>query len=331
LKLNKTTMKFLAVLAIAIVATQGFDLDTEWEGFKNKFDKNHLTGQEHEYRKNIFANNLRYIERHNAEHAIGLHTYTVGINKFADMTNEEFVKQFNGYKPTNEHVPESEVETSDNPIPDKMDWREQGVVTPVKDQGQCGSCWAFSTTGTIEGAYARRTGKLVSVSEQNLVDCVKSNSGCNGGFPYKALQEVIHKGGIDTEESYPYETRQGKCRFHKKNIGATIKRAYRVKSGSEDELKKAVALYGPVSIAIDATHYSFQLYQSGIYSDPACDPNNLDHAVLAVGYDADEDGQEYWIVKNSWSTGWGDKGYIKMARNQDNMCGIATMACWAYD
>merc|ERR1711970_309774 len=150
-------MKFLVVLAIALTATQAFDLDTEWEHFKLKYGRNLLTGQEHDIRKNIFANNLRFIEKHNAEHALGLHTFTVGINKFADLTNEEFIQQFTGEIPKDRYE-EANVETfpSDHPLPESVDWRDYNVVTEVKNQGQCGSCWAFSTIGTIEGAHARR-------------------------------------------------------------------------------------------------------------------------------------------------------------------------------
>jgi len=325
-------MKLLVVIFFAVVAVHGLDLNDEWEKFKVTYKKNHLTSQEHDFRKRIFANNLKFIETHNAEHAIGLHTYTVGINKFADMTNEEFSKQFMGYKAPAVDIPESKIDASDYPLPDAIDWRDYNLVTPVKNQGQCGSCWAFSTTGTIEGAHARRTGKLVSLSEQQLVDCVRANSGCYGGFPFKALEYVIKKGGIDTEASYPYEQRLGPCRFDKfedkNNIGAHVADAKKISKGDEQDLKKAVGMYGPVSIAIDASHYSFQLYQSGIYSEPYCNPYYMEHAVLAVGYGS-EDGNDYWIVKNSWGADWGDEGYIKMARNQNNMCGVATMACYA--
>merc|ERR1712142_727518 len=319
-------MKFLVVLAIALTATQAFDLDTEWEHFKLKYGKNLLTGQEHDARKSIFANNLKFIEKHNAEHALGLHTYTVGINQFADLTNEEFVQQFTGFKAMDD-LPESAVEIVGDRA-DSIDWRQMGAVTPVKNQGQCGSCWAFSTTGTIEGAYHKKTGKLVSLSEQNLMDCSRQNYGCNGGNPYLALMFTISQGGIDTEESYPYEMRQGQCRFDENNIGATITGAKRIIQGSEEDLQKAIGEIGPVSVAIDAAHPSFQMHHSGVYQEPYCSSYRLDHGVLAVGYGT-ENGQDYYIVKNSWGEQWGSDGYIKMARNQDNMCGIATMACYA--
>jgi len=274
---------------------------------------------------------LKFIEKHNTEHALGLHTFTVGINKFADLTNEEFVKQYTGAIPK-ESYPEAtlQADPTNPPLPKEIDWRVYNKVTEVKDQGQCGSCWAFSTIGTIEGAHARKTQELVSLSEQNLIDCVTENSGCNGGFPYKALKHVLYNGGVDTEESYPYETRQGECRFDENNVGATISEIYAVKQGSEHELQKAVAHYGPVSVCIDASHYSFQLYESGIYFEPQCNPLVMEHAVLAVGYGSDGHGKDYWIVKNSWSADWGNKGYINMARNKNNHCGIATMASYAY-
>jgi len=314
-------------------ATQAFNLDIEWEAFKLKYGKNHLQGEEHDARKSIFANNLKFIEKHNAEHALGLHTFTVGINKFADLTNEEFLKLYTGTIPREEVrnlKVNPEAGPTEYPLPESLDWRYYDVVTEVKNQGQCGSCWAFSTIGTIEGAHARRTGNLVSLSEQNLIDCVYENSGCNGGFPYKALMHVINNGGVDTEESYPYEAYQGQCRYDVNNVGSTITEAYQVKEGDEADLKRALAIYVPVSVCIDASHYSFQLYQSGVYYEAQCNPLVMEHAVLAVGYDTDENGQDYWIVKNSWGTDWGMNGYINMARNANNHCGIATMASYAF-
>jgi len=320
-------MKFLLVLVVAFAAAQAFDLDTEWEAFKVKYGKNLLTGQEHNARKNIFANNLRFIEKHNAEHALGLHTYTVGVNQFADLTNEEFVEQYTGVKPM-EGAKETAIEVVGD-IPESIDWREKGAVTPVKNQGPCGSCWAFSATGTMEGAVFKKTGKLVSLSEQNLVDCSTiRNHGCHGGNPYFALMYTVVNKGIDTEESYPYEGKQSACRYDENNSGARILGGVQIAINDEEGLKKAIGTVGPVSVAIDASHYSFQLYKSGIYNEPQCSSMWLDHGVLAVGYGS-ENGQDYYIVKNSWGTQWGEEGYILMSRNKRNQCGIATMACYA--
>jgi len=319
-------MRSLFVLVIALAAAHAFDLDSEWEQFKIKYGKNLLTGQEHDIRKGIFAANLKFIEKHNEEHALGLHTFTVGINQFADLTNEEFVKQFTGFAAADD-LPESSVEIiGDRPA--SIDWRDEGAVTPVKNQGQCGSCWAFSTTGTIEGAHFKKTGNLVSLSEQNLMDCSTQNHGCNGGNPYMALLFAIRNGGVDTEASYPYRMRQGHCKFDANNVGATISGAKRIIQGSEADLQNALGSIGPISVAIDAAHYSFQLYHSGVYNEPYCSPYRLDHGVLAVGYGT-ENGHDYYIVKNSWGERWGLGGYIKMSRNRNNQCGIATMACYA--
>jgi len=168
----------------------------------------------------------------------------------------------------------------------------------------------------------------VSLSEQNLVDCSMRNHGCNGGYPYEALLFTIRNGGLDTEASYPYEARQNRCRFDENNVGATISAARQIVRGSEEDLTKVLGTVGPVSVAIDAAHYSFQLYHSGIYNEPYCSSFRLDHGVLAVGYGT-ENGQDYYIVKNSWGQRWGEEGYIKMTRNSRNQCGIATMACYA--
>jgi len=325
-KLTPKEMRILVVLALALVATQAFDLDTEWEAFKIKYKKTLLTGQEHDKRKKIFANNLKFIEKHNAEHALGIHTYTVGVNEFADLTNKEFSKQYNGFKSWG-GTDGSVIEVLGD-LPDSIDWRQKGAVTPVKNQGNCGSCWAFSTTGTIEGAYFKKTGKLVLLSEQNLMDCSLRNYGCDGGNPFLALMYTIVNGGIDSEKSYPYEGERNYCNFDDNNIGAKIRSVKNIIGRSEEELTKAIGTMGPVSVSIDASQRSFQLYTSGVYNEPTCNSNVLDHAVLAVGYGT-ENGQDYYIVKNSWGAKWGEEGYIRMSRNEDNQCGIATQACYA--
>lgn len=181
----------------------------------------------------------------------------------------------------------------------------------------------------MEGQHGLKTGKLVSLSEQNLVDCsaAEGNMGCEGGLMDQAFQYVIANKGIDTEMSYPYKAIDESCEFKKNSVGATIKSYVDVKTGSESSLQSAVATVGPISVGIDASQLSFQFYSSGVYDEPACSTTILDHGVTAVGYGA-LNGTPYWKVKNSWGTSWGMSGYIFMSRNKQNQCGIATAASW---
>jgi len=214
-------------------------------------------------------------------------------------------------------------------LPSAWNWTAMGAVTPIKNQQQCGSCWAFSTTGSTEGCHFITTKTLVSLSEQNLVDCSSSegNEGCEGGLMDDAFKYIIANKGIDTESTYPYTAETGTCQYAASNCGSTVTSFTDVTSGSETALQTAV--YGaPVSVAIDASQPSFQSYTGGVYYEPACSSTQLDHGVLSVGWgvDTQNNNTAYWIVKNSWGTDWGLNGYIWMSRNANNNCGIATMA-----
>merc|ERR1719153_470175 len=267
------------------------------------------------------------IEEHNKKHEAGEETFKMGINRFTDMLQSEVDAMMKGYRPSKKTGQKfAAKKTMVARVPDSIDWREKGIVTPVKDQGQCGSCWAFSTTGALEGQHARQTGNLVSLSEQNLVDCSSSfgNQGCNGGLMDNAFAYIKANGGIDTENGYPYHGMEEDCVFNATDIGAEDTGFVDIAPGNERALKAALALVGPVSVAIDASQPSFQFYHHGVYFDEGCSPANLDHGVLAVGYGTcTKTGKDYFLVKNSWSEKWGQDGYIKMARNRDNACGIA--------
>jgi cathepsin L len=217
-------------------------------------------------------------------------------------------------------------------VPDSVDWRTQGYVTPIKDQGQCGSCWAFSAVASLEGQHFKASGKLVSLSEQNLVDCsmAQGNQGCNGGLMDQAFTYIKANNGIDTEDSYPYTATDQTCAYSAANVGATDTGFTDIKSGSEDDLVNAIATVGPISVAIDASHSSFQLYKKGVYYERSCSSTEPNHGVTAVGYGVDKSTfgkeEDVYIVKNSWGTSWGDQGYIMMSRNKKNNCGIANMS-----
>lgn len=286
----------------------------------------------------IFMENSHKIAKHNKLYAMGLVSYKLGVNKYADMLHQEFVEAVNGFNKTKNgslksvetEEPVTFIAPANVKLPDEVDWRKQGAVTPVKDQGHCGSCWSFSATGALEGQHFRKSNKLVSLSEQNLVDCSRKygNNGCNGGLMDKAFTYIKDNGGIDTEKSYPYRAEDEKCHYSPQSKGATDRGYVDIDTGDEDKLKAAVATVGPVSVAIDASHETFQMYSEGVYYDPQCSSEQLDHGVLVVGYGTDENGQDYWLVKNSWGASWGLQGYIKMARNRDNHCGIATSASY---
>jgi len=317
----------------------------EWETWKlqhgkvyarNYGDANGGQSQEESFRMKIWMENKAKIEKHNRHFFKGVRSFSMKMNEFGDLLHHEFIGVMNGYR--------SRANVTDRPVgakylmpantervPENVDWRDHGAVTAVKNQGQCGSCWSFSTTGALEAMHHRATGKLVSLSEQNLIDCSRKygNNGCNGGLMDYAFQYIKENGGIDTEKSYPYEGEDDKCRYNPAYRGATDIGFVDVEAGNEQALKSALATQGPCSVAIDASHESFQFYNKGVYREEECSPENLDHGVLAVGYGVDErSGEAYWLIKNSWGTSWGDEGYVRMARNEDNMCGVASAASY---
>ena len=313
----------------------------EWKLFKITHKKTYHNEHEENLRFEIFRDNKHKIARHNQRFQNGEVTYAVDVNKYADLLPREFAERMNGFNRSTENSSKlranrvekgvSFIAPANVKLPESVDWRKQGAVTPIKDQGHCGSCWSFSSTGALEGQHFRATGKLVSLSEQNLVDCSASygNNGCNGGLMDQAFQYIKDNGGIDTEKTYPYEGIDDKCRYKAKNSGATDKGFVDIPTGDEAKLAAALATIGPVSVAIDASQESFQFYSKGVYFDENCSSEQLDHGVLAVGFGTDAaTGQDYWLVKNSWGTTWGDQGYIKMARNKENHCGIATAASY---
>jgi cathepsin L len=316
----KLLVVFASVLALSF-AFSSYEYQASFSMWMHKHQKSYAH-DEFQHRFGIFKKNMDFVEAHNN----GNHTFTVALNKFSDLSSREFSKIFLGTKIT-KTLPKNIRHTRPKALPTSYDWTQKGAVTHVKNQGQCGSCWSFSTTGSVEGCHFLATKKLVSLSEQNLVDCsdAQGNQGCDGGLMTQAMDYIISNKGIDTENSYPYTAEDGTCSYNSQNSGSTLGKYVNVNTGDEGDLQ-AKTYMGPTSVAIDASQPSFQMYSSGVYNEPACSTSQLDHGVLSVGWGHDQTGGDYWIVKNSWGTSWGQNGYIWMSRNKQNQCGIATMA-----
>lgn len=298
-----------------------------YETWLVKHGKSYNALGEKEKRFEIFKDNLKYIEEQNSDEN---RSYKLGLNRFADLTNDEYRStylgtRFNGSRRlsagrrSDRYVPK----VGDS-VPEEIDWRTKGAVLPIKDQGSCGSCWAFSTIASVEAINFLETGELISLSEQELVDCDRSyNDGCNGGLMDYAFEFIVKNGGIDTEKDYPYTGRDGRCDEYRKNARVVSIDAYEdVPYNNEKALQKAVAEQ-PISVAMEGGGRDFQLYESGIFTGKC--GTALDHGLTAVGYSS-EKGLDYWIVRNSWGESWGEKGYMRMQRNvkqQTGLCGIA--------
>merc|ERR1719223_960044 len=285
--------------------------DYEFMRFVTEHGKSYGTKSEFEFRSVVFKQALAEIEEINSQNG----THTVGVNFLADMTKQEKSKLL-GYKGTKTHHNTIILEEK---YEDEVNWVTKGAVTPVKNQGQCGSCWSFSTTGSVEGAMFMKTGKLQSYSEQQLVDCSGSfgNMGCNGGLMDNAFK-YIEKNPLELESDYAYTAKQGKCQYDSSKGQGQVAAFTDVKTNSVDQLKAALNKQ-PVSIAIEADQSAFQYYTKGVISK-GCG-QQLDHGVLAVGYGT-LDNTDYFLVKNSWGASWGDQGYVRIAASSKNVCGI---------
>nr|XP_050027249.1 procathepsin L-like isoform X1 [Dermacentor andersoni] len=310
-------------------------MEEEWNAFKVKYSKYYSSPSEDETRKLQFFRNQLEIAEHNKRYARGEVTYRRVINKFADMLPQDIkhtvAPRFILPSQRNYHCPESIASRMPNTsiLPDVVDWRNKGAVTPVKTQGSCVATWAFSATGAVESHHFIKTGQLVDLSEQNLIDCSQDfgNLGCEGGRADQAFEYIIQNKGIDLEELYPYASKTMPCAFDKGAVGATISGFRTVPQSSEEQLQAVVATVGPVAVAVDATHDDFFQYDQGIYTNPFCSTSDVNYGLLIVGYGT-VNGIDYWICKNSMGPDWGEHGYIRMARNKGNQCGIATLATY---
>ncbi|KAM0937222.1 putative actinidain [Dioscorea sansibarensis] len=297
-----------------------------FESWCREFNKSYASEEEKLARFKVFEDNLAFVNRHNSA---GNFAYELGLNAFSDLAHHEFRAARLGLsvgllEPSGDRIV---FRGSAGGVPDSVDWRTSGAVTAVKDQGSCGACWAFSATGAIEGINKIVTGSLVSLSEQELCDCDRTyNSGCGGGLMDYAFKWVIQNHGIDSEDDYPFKGAERTCLKNKLNRRVVSIDGYTdVPANNEDLLLQAVAKQ-PVSVGICGSERAFQSYSKGIFNGPCS--TNLDHAVLIVGYGS-QNGEDYWIVKNSWGTSWGMDGYMHMQRNSGSsqgVCGINMLA-----
>ncbi|KAG4967377.1 hypothetical protein JHK87_033028 [Glycine soja] len=300
----------------------------QWMAQHGKVYKDH---HEKELRYKIFQQNVKGIEGFNNA---GNKSHKLGVNQFADLTEEEFkaINKLKGYMWSKisrtstfkyEHVTK---------VPATLDWRQKGAVTPIKSQGlKCGSCWAFAAVAATEGITKLTTGELISLSEQELIDCDTNgdNGGCKWGIIQEAFKFIVQNKGLATEASYPYQAVDGTCnaKVESKHV-ASIKGYEDVPANNETALLNAVANQ-PVSVLVDSSDYDFRFYSSGVLSG-SCG-TTFDHAVTVVGYGVSDDGIKYWLIKNSWGVYWGEQGYIRIKRDvaaKEGMCGIAMQASY---
>ncbi|EOY15911.1 Xylem cysteine peptidase 1 [Theobroma cacao] len=303
-----------------------------FESWMSKHKKVYDSIEEKLHRFDIFKDNLMHIDETNKK----ISNYWLGLNEFADLSHEEFKKMYLGLKVDLSRISgrsESDEEFTYREVmdlPKSVDWRKKGAVTRVKNQGSCGSCWAFSTVAAVEGINQIVTGNLTSLSEQELIDCDTTyNNGCNGGLMDNAFAYIIANGGLHREDDYPYIMEEGTCEMRKEQSNLVTISGYRdVPKNNEESLLKALANQ-PVSVAIQASGRDFQFYSGGVF-DGHCG-TQVDHGVAAVGYGSTSRGLDYIIVKNSWGPRWGEKGYIRMKRNTkklEGLCGINKMASY---
>ncbi|OHT02184.1 Pro-cathepsin H [Tritrichomonas foetus] len=310
---------FIAAVASKIILNGEEKSFVQWMRTNNKI----YTGNDYHLRLGIFITNTRWASEYNRKG----HSFTVGNNKFATYTPSEF-NSILGLKPKALTVDRTSTKvTSRRKVaPESFDWRDRAVVNPIKDQAQCGSCWAFSAISAAESAYAIKNRNLLQFSEQNLVDCVTTSYGCSGGNPETALLYVLaaQMGMFMSEDDYPYTGVDGGCLWNINKAIGSYSDITRINGGDEDDMANKIATIGVASVCIDAVK-AFQAYTGGIYDDnDTCFSFFLNHAINCVGYGS-ENGTPYWIVRNSWGTDWGEEGYIRMLRGVD-ICGISTSA-----
>lgn len=320
------------IIAIALISLScSFEPGHEKESYIfNKFqqflkehNKKYSTIEEYMARFKIFKNNYLKIENFSIS-ADSKATHQVGVTKFMDMTPQEFRKTYLNLNVkllnTIMFNTNDSLEFKEDTAPEALDWRQSGAVGPVKDQGSCGSCWAFSTVGNLEGLNYIKNKQFVQFSEQQLVDCDKVDEGCNGGLMENAFDYIKNAGGLEAQKDYPYKGRGAKCAFAPAKAAIKVSGFVLKNDMDEAAMKEFLATTGPLAIAINAD--PLQFYDGGIIDEDSssCDPDGLNHGVTLIGYGS-ENGNDYWILKNSWGSGWGENGYFRFARGKGT-CGV---------
>jgi C1A family cysteine protease len=315
-------LKSVLLIAFGLVAAQALIAPLSLSEYENEFTSwvgqhsKAYTADQFFFRFSVFRKTLDTIREHNSK---GL-SWEMGLNQFSDMTSDEFSRFVGQFPPSTPSNAEAFRPSPNFVAPASVDWIAAGAVTPVKDQGQCGSCWAFSTIGAVEGWNFIKNQKLQSYSEQQLVDCSKDVCyGCQGGWPYKAT-EYIQRSGVCLESDYPYTARDGTCKDSQCTPAVAPGALTGYLNVSDEKAMLEALVLGPVSVLVEADRSAFQNYRSGILDTTACG-TQIDHAILATGYGTDN-GVNYWKIKNSWGTSWGDRGYIRFVRDK-NQCGIS--------
>lgn len=311
----------------ALFNFDGHELAEEWSTYKETFNKNYSIVTE-SLRRSVWEENFFKVKKHNQEAAMGLHNYTLKANHLADLDITEYVKQMikllkSLRKPDDETMLEAP-HYDLSKIPEELDWRDKGYNTPIRNQEDCGSCYAFSVASMIEAQVFKETGETKILSPQQLVDCSKSagNMGCRGGSLRNTLHYIDKEGLVDNS-AYPYLAKESNCHHKKTDKSVHIRSWTILQSRDELALKTAVAFVGPVAVSINASPSTFQLYHDGIYDDPACTSDKVNHAMLLIGYT-----KTAWILKNWWSEAWGKQGYMYLRRDR-NQCGVANFAAYA--
>nr|CAD7606209.1 unnamed protein product [Timema genevievae] len=330
------TALLVMIAQVTALSTSQELLHSDWALFKTKHQKQYNNDEEESSRFLIFQENRNMIIEHNKLYEQGLVSFKMAVNKFADKTREERMKN----KPTirrsnvtssSKVSRSSKVASDSTTIPPRsvyLNWVEEGYVTEVKDQGDCGAWWAFSAVAAVESHVRLSYPKLISLSEQNVIDCSSKFGlkGCDSGTLHHTFNFILTQ-GINPEVNYPYSGKIGTCSFNSSDNYVILEDYSDISYADEEGLKSIVNTKGPVAVEFDASLDSFIFYESGIYYDSKCSSEDLNHGMAVVGYGT-EDSQDYWLLKNSWGKDWGEKGYVRVARNKQNQCGVASAATY---